>query len=571
MLKSGVASQIIYKWQKLNQHRPPHLANRGHNNNPTRSYAAAASAPKNHNSRAIHPRPAARPGEIAQGPPGHITSHQPTTHLDPHRNNDVDWSSREPLNAHTDPQPIATLSNTGPRTAHADDDTIMQDDSTNAAQTGIDSSTPTNVHTGQRNDPHTGNENQQLPLPNNTTNLSVHPSADISVTQIKTQGLPKTGTRLAAHQQGSQPDDETQSNITKPTTAGVRGNDPQTQNLARTDTTAPVQRNTKPNISHPTPSRSGENIAQWQQVKRPRTKQSSATTKVLSTPSTSTQFKRSGSRNQGQIATNKFAPLEYEVHPTYEDDTTPPITVKITARSRRAPRRKYKSTQRAWSKETSEATNHPQQLRHPAQTLSHISPHQTQVILKSNNEKANPLREKLLHQIALIRAARSNPTAKQILLDKHADDAFLHQVQTRVMECHDTPQCTTETPIDLPLRAILEQDETRLRSALCFARMDLITRAALPAIYDVWPEQPSWHGTPLPWLPAQDSEVPCLQDASLAALADCPSLQNVWAHMMKEAPDIEATIRTAANQWRLFRTTQPTHRVDNAPTNTSPQ
>ena len=536
-LKCGTAAQVIHKWQKLNQFRPPHLANRWNNHNPTRSYAAAATA-NNHNinTRAPPPRPSARPGEIAQGPPAHSAHPTSNSHLASQQHNDVDWSSKEPLTTPTNIRIETPTGNTNTGATRDTTDAIMRDTSANTNNT--EHPMPDRAEVGS-----THNDNIRAPAPTTTTQTN------------KQDGT----ARAPPHQ----PHDQHQ--------AGPHGKGSATQNLVRTDTAAPVQKNSKPNTSHPTPSRSGENLAQWQQVKRARTKQHNATPRTsTSIPRPQAQLSKSGSQNRGQSSTNKFAPLEFEVHPTFEDDDVPPITVKIPSGSRK-PRRKYKPSGRVWSKQTAEAASHPQELRHPGQTLQSVSPHQTQVLLRSKDEKARILRERLLYQIALVRAARSNTTAQQILLDKMPDDAFLEQAQARVGECDDPPECTTATPIDIPLRAILDGDETRMRSALCFARMDLITRAALPVIYDIWPEQPTWHGIPLHWLPAQDGDLPCLQDAALAALADCPSLQHVWAHLMKEAPDIDVTIRTAANQWRLHKAAQPIHRVDNATLNTTNQ
>ena len=318
---------------------------------------------------------------------------------------------------------------------------------------------------------------------------------------------------------------------------------------------------TKPSHDHPTPSRSRDDITKWHQVKRARRQQHSAAT---------TEDPKTGNRGaitsheQRQKTVNRFAPLEFEIHPTYEDDAVSPITIAVPTSSRKPARRNPKTARKAWTKQLTNSSSKSHQLRHPSHTLQHMSPQQTQVMLRSREERAKPLRDKLLYQIALLRAVRTNTTPQNILLDKSDDTIFLKQVQDRLSKCVDTPPCTTLTPIDIPLRSILDQDEMRVRGSLCFAWMDLITRAALPSIYESWLNNPTWQGLSFRWLPAADADTPCLQDGALAALAACPTLQNAWTHLSKDTPDLDVAIKTAANQWRLYVERQRNNRAGNA-------
>ena len=83
-LSNGTAAQIIHKWQRLNQHRPPHLMNRWNKFTPAQSYATAASRENatlrleqpqasNHaahaNTGTFSKRLLQRPGEVAAVPP----------------------------------------------------------------------------------------------------------------------------------------------------------------------------------------------------------------------------------------------------------------------------------------------------------------------------------------------------------------------------------------------------------------------------------------------------------------------------------------------------------------------
>ena len=105
--------------------------------------------------------------------------------------------------------------------------------------------------------------------------------------------------------------------------------------------------------------------------------------------------------------------------------------------------------------------------------LRHMSPRHTQVWLRSTNPNTKVIREKLLHQIAILRAARANTTPQGVLLDSYDDETFIDHVQTRVAHQGVTAKYTQDTPHDLQLRAILEEDELRVRSAMCFSWIDL--------------------------------------------------------------------------------------------------
>ena len=312
---------------------------------------------------------------------------------------------------------------------------------------------------------------------------------------------------------------------------------------------------TKTNPNHPAPSRSASDIAQWQQVKRPRTRKPPA---QPHTPTSASQasIQKSSSRTRKPKATNKFAVLDYVIHPTFTDDEIAPIEVALPTKPMKPPRRTFKDTRKALTKQVSDALNHHQEVRHPAHTLNHLSPLQTQVILRTKDKAARAGKERLIRQIALLRAARTNTSHRNILLDHQPDDLFINQVQVRLTDCTEPIDCSADTPIDLPLSTILDRDELRVRGAICYAWVDLASRALLPHLYDIWPDPPTWNGIPLRWLPASDEDVPCLHDESLAALAACPTLTRVWQHIAAPTPELASAIRTTANQWHLFTASQ---------------
>ena len=310
----------------------------------------------------------------------------------------------------------------------------------------------------------------------------------------------------------------------------------------------------RPTAPHLAPAGNASDIGQWQQPKRQRTRKPQ-----LQTPSTTElgqQPQRSSSRSRKSKQTNKFAILDYVIHPTFTDDDLAPIEVALPAKPSKPPRRKYKDSKKVLTAQACDAFTHPREVRHPAQTLAHLSPAQLQGVLRSKEEKTRDGRDRLARQIALLRAARTNMTERNIMLDQQDDDLFINQVRARMAECTDPPDSSDAAPIDLLLSSLLDRDELRVRGALCFAWMDLVTRATLPYLFDTWPDPPLWNNTPLAWLQGNDEEVPCLRDESLAALAACPTLTKVWQYMAAQSTDLTSVINTAANQWKLFSNTQ---------------
>ena len=483
VLKCGTAAQVIHKWQRLNQFRPPHLMTRWNPSQRHQSYATAAASTnptRNASPNAINPMP-----------------RQPTSHV-----------------------PSFPTAQLNPPTAHG----TIPTNNRIPPQTNTPRSTPTGETDWSDITPMTDELTTPLPPP---TADPRHPTATFTTRDNNNENNPPT------------------SNITdiiEPAT---------TANGATGSTT-------------PRPTDVSSDPRQWQQITRTRSRKNLAPTPPT-TPKQ--QLQRSGSRNRKTKApANKFTPLQFLVLPAFEDDDTQPIEINLPTKPTKPPRRKFKPTRRALSPQASAALTNRQHVRHPAQTLQHLSPKQKQVVICSKDPTIAPARGRLIRQIALLRAARTNVTPHHIPLEKHADDVFMEHVKTRLSLCHDSPKCTKATEIDIPLRAILDQDEMRMRASIYFAWIDLATRAVLPHLYDEWPDPPIWQNTPLKWLPAEDDEVPCLQDESLATLAACPTLQPVWSHLVTTAPSLHTAIQTAAAQWHLHTSTaQDTNASDMAP------
>ena len=507
-LKCGTAAQIIHKWQRLNQFRPPHLMNRWQHNAPTRSYAAAAqtssptTTPTNanptHNQPRLAtqhhhlqptapPRPIRRTDAIPTGPPQQVTPDAPTTQPNPSPN----------ANTNTDTTPA--------RTDWMSDEPFPP---------------PPNI-AAQQNTTNPPNNNPTTPSPPRHTTQDHTPSPA----------------------QGNGPRTQTPNQSTH-----IPNIPPHQSNPNPTPTTNPQHPQSDVNTT-PTPaSHHNGNDSQWQQVRRNRPRHTNPSPQ----PSANPTLKKSSSRIKRKQLANKYAPLDFEILPSYEDDDIAPIEVTISEKPIRPPRRKYRTTKKAFSKQALEAFTNPQQIRHPANTLQFLSPRQTQVMIRSKEPATAHGRDNLIRQIALIRAARNNTTNSNTTLDPCADDAFIQQVQSRMADCQDPPNCDQSTNIDIPLSTILDKDETRVRASVCYAWIDIASRATLPHLYDAWPDPPTWHGTTLNWLHSTDGETPCLQDEALALLAACPSLQNVWQHFAASTPDLRSAIQTTSNQWHMF-------------------
>ena len=510
VLKCGTAAQVLHKWQRLNQFRPPHLMHRWNPSLAPRSYAnAAATAPNTsnmptaHNNTptsepSTHNTPQERTNSLQNMVPADTPNTRPQNHptdiTRPTQTTDADWCSNTPF-AGDDMAPLKSTT-TDPRLRTSA--TIPHaNNNTNDPMTPPPPAIHSNEQTRPANRPHRLTSNQQT---RNNTNLTVH---------------------------------------NRP--ANIHNDAPTTHHGTVATTTTPKL------------TAASADPMQWNQITRTRSRKTLAPSN-LATPRSSLQ--RSGSRSRKtKTPPNKFAPLEFQVLPAFEDDDIQPIEVTLPSKPAKPARRKFKPTRRAITSRVTAALTNQQHVRHPAQTLQHLSPKQTQVVICSRDPELAPARDKLIQQIALLRAARTNITPHHIPLEKQADDVFLEHVQTRMSHCQDPPRFSKSSEIDIPLRAILDQDEMRVRATICFAWVDLATRAFLPHLYDMWPDPPIWQNTPLTWLPAEDEDVPCLQDESLAFLAACPALRPVWEHATSTAPMLTSSINTASTQWHIHATT----------------
>ena len=379
------------------------------------------------------------------------------------------------------------------------------------------------------------------PIPSELNNAATQPHDSSSHHPLHTSTAPQKSSQL--------PEGPPNNTTNTPSITPQARRSSEVRNSTTTNLTVTTTRthNARTNQALPTPPPT-EEPQQWQQVSRLRSRTASHPTQTT----TASALTRSLSRNRKHKTSNKFAPLDFVILPTFDDDDAAPIEITLPDKPVRPPRRKHRTSKKAFPKQAAEALAHPQQIRHPANTLQHLSPKQTQVLLRTKDSTISPGRDNLIRQLALLRAARTNTNPQNITLDPIADQAFMQQLQCRLTDCTESPTCDESTSIDIPLSSILEQDEMRVRGNICYAWLDLASRGILPHLYDAWPDPPSWNGSTLNWLPSTDGETPCLQDEALALLAACPSLHNIWQHLAASTPDLQSATRTAAAQWHSF-------------------
>ena len=526
-LPCGTAAPIIHKWQRLNQFRPPHLMRRWHQQPNPHSYAAAAATNTTAHparfppsqpyppSTAQPPRPTRRPGAVPNGPPTRETvTGTPTA------------NPNHPTASHENDLPGDVNMNDA---THQTENWTSQDVFPPLTQPGPSPITPVTTSV-QRHPPSLAAHNSNTPPSANTVHTNPEPTTD-------TTNTPHTPATTLTPQHGSTAPPQT------PQTTPHQPHQPHT-----TEPQSDPPRSQQPSGT----SNTTKEAQQWQQAGRSRSRKS-----ITPTPHTNNQpspaLKRSTSRIMRSRSANTYTPLDFQILPSYEDDEITPIEITLPDKPIRPPRRKFRQTKKAVTKQTADALAHSQEIRHPANTLQHMSPKQMQVVLRTKDPTISAGREKLLRQIALLRAARNNTTEQNITLDPIADPPFIQQVQNRLAECSIPHDCDRDTPIDTTVAALLEHDDRRIRCNACYAWVDLASRAILPHLYDAWPDPPTWNGAILEWLTSTDGESPCLRDEALAMLAACPSLQNVWSHITPSAPDLDKAIRTAAAQWQSFK------------------
>ena len=365
LLPCGSAAQIIQKWQRLNQVRPPHLLNRwaprllttaranttpGMNNEMRtsyipRSYAQAASVPT-----------------IPTAPSPHTTTEHPmrinhsTQRPDALRHTIIHQHDTPSQPAHHEAAPGTRPQQNRTNPDHENRDQPQQDDWMNDDPFPNPPMNPT-INRDPRRTTNT-NDNIPTPTPQNPRNGSqVEPEDEnmdpdtLSITQHNNNGL-----QSAAHTTISTPEQNQAVQGADTTQPGTATPTPPT-----TDPTLPDHLNTRPTTE------TEQN--NWQQPRRQRVRPTNPQSQQNSTP-----LRKSSSRIRKNKTNNKFAPLDFEIQPAFEDDDVAPIEITLTDKPLRPPRRKFRGTKRALSKLATESITHPQEIRHPANTLQFLSP-----------------------------------------------------------------------------------------------------------------------------------------------------------------------------------------------------
>ena len=242
-------------------------------------------------------------------------------------------------------------------------------------------------------------------------------------------------------------------------------------------------------------------------------------------------------------ATNKFSALQIIELEPLEGTSFVPIEVLFGKRTSKH-RQKQKPKIGDLQSFESACVSH-QEIRHPHQAIRHVSPEFGQYLLTTQDSRLQRHRDRLIHQIALLRAARTRLNNQQLCLQDTDDTSFLLQVAARASCTAQGPSITERTRVVLPLRAILNNHNPSVDTCIAFSWLDLATRALLPSIYATWPQSPPWFNGKLTWLPSPDKLFPCLTDEALSTLSTSPILTDMWTRVGSLSPELTHALHAA--------------------------
>ena len=239
--------------------------------------------------------------------------------------------------------------------------------------------------------------------------------------------------------------------------------------------------------------------------------------------------------------TNAFAVLTTQPLDAFEDDEFTPIAVSAPGEHNR---QAYKSvkTRKCKTNALLQSMRSTQQVRHPHNTLKHLPPNRAQFVLASDDPELNHGRRRLTFQIALMRMARAKPNNPNKKMANADDSIYFDECCNFLSQNGLSPNIQKDARIDSIVLHLHKLDQNRMRKSYHLAKMDLITRAYLPHLYDASPRPEQWHGIDICWNPSPDNLTPCMDDQTLINLANNRALHAVWSHASNTAPEIKRTI-----------------------------
>lgn len=240
--------------------------------------------------------------------------------------------------------------------------------------------------------------------------------------------------------------------------------------------------------------------------------------------------------------TNSFATLSYEEAENIEGTDFKPLVITHMKIGRRTKTRKARKDKGDPGK-LADTMNNDQNIRHPYNATKHITPEYMQYMMTSNATPIRTIQTTIIHQTALVRSARESIGPDLNTLDDTDDEKFLHNVQARVSRTPIAPSIHKTTPITTPLHAIHNSDRQLVEKQLALAWIDYATRAYMPLLYTLWPDETILEDHPLRWLPSPDNTFPCLDEESLTALLNMPSTQPIWRHATQQSRELKRAIQ----------------------------
>ena len=494
VLPCGTAAQIVHKWQRLNSFAPPHLAGRWLGRNGRRSYAAATrttnpayttnNAQMRQQRSHPHNSPQPRPGEVAAGPPTHTDAPPSTKPQQPNNNNDNDEMD-------TSVMPTVTTD------AHQ-----METDTTTTQPTNtIDEAAITQPKSSSLN--HNSDNNN-----NNTQNSTINVSSKLNNNTSNNNN--DDGDNSHTHHD---PDHQ----MVEMMTVYTRRNN--TSNVTN-KTLAPMEET--PTVK----TRDNKRTADWQTVTN------NKAAKKPNTQASTPNIKR---------ATNMFAILATQPLDAFEDDELIPVAVSAPGENNRPAYRSIK-TRKSKTNALVQSMRTTQQVRHPHNTLKHLPPNRAQFTLASTDPELVQGRKRLIYQIALLRLARAKKNTPNKKMSSTDDNIYFDECCNLLKEHGLNPQVPREVRAETIVLHLHKLDQERTRKAYHMAKMDLLTRAYLPHLYEVSPRLVNWHGIDITWSNSPDQVTPCMDDRTLIDIACSDTLQAVWAHASHLSPETKRTL-----------------------------
>ena len=238
---------------------------------------------------------------------------------------------------------------------------------------------------------------------------------------------------------------------------------------------------------------------------------------------------------------NKFNTLTYEEAEQLPDTDFTPLDIPQMRTGQRTTRRTTRTTSTIRQALAAEM-NSSQPIRHPSMATRHTTPEFNQYLLGSKDEQLHAMQTTIIHQTTLVRTARENVGPDLNTLDDTDDSHFLRSVQARISRTTIAPAIHDTTPLATPINALHNSNRQNIERKIAFAWIDNATRAYMPLLYTLWPDEPTITDHKLRWLPSADNTFPCLTEESLSTIVHMPIAQPMWMHAAQHSAEVKQSL-----------------------------